>query len=300
LTYLTGHLSDTSQQDRRARLFRESPREVAARFVLGTAWALKPRRIGGLPGVAHTLLRDIGTRHGELPDSRNVLASPPGLAGIVHDLSVPTLLAAYRSGLYPFSHLPPLKWWSPPARTILDFRNFHIAKTLKAKLRQARYSVTFDRDFEAVVANCAGRRQGRWHLTWITPRIMHAYCELFDAGHAHSFEVWNAAGQLAGGGYGVSTGAAFSGESQFSHETDTSKIGLTVLTFHLARWGFAFQDGKLMTPTLQHMGFRDVSRSDYLTQLAQAVRAPEKSGRWQVEADLPEVAAWQPVEINHA
>jgi leucyl/phenylalanyl-tRNA--protein transferase len=300
LTYLTGHLSDTSQQDRRARLFRESPREVAARFVLGTAWALKPRRIGGLPGVAHTLLRDIGTRHGELPDSRNVLASPPGLAGIVHDLSVPTLLAAYRSGLYPFSHLPPLKWWSPPARTILDFRNFHIAKTLKAKLRQARYSVTFDRDFEAVVANCAGRRQGRWHLTWITPRIMHAYCDLFDAGHAHSFEVWNAAGQLAGGGYGVSTGAAFSGESQFSHETDTSKIGLTVLTFHLARWGFAFQDGKLMTPTLQHMGFRDVSRSDYLTQLAQAVRAPEKSGRWQVEADLPEVAAWQPVEINHA
>jgi leucyl/phenylalanyl-tRNA--protein transferase len=300
LTYLTGHLSDTSQQDRRARLFRESPREVAARFVLGTAWALKPRRIGGLPGVAHTLLRDIGTRHGELPDSRNVLASPPGLAGIVHDLSVPTLLAAYRSGLYPFSHLPPLKWWSPPARTILDFRNFHIAKTLKAKLRQARYSVTFDRDFEAVVANCAGRRQGRWHLTWITPRIMHAYCELFDAGHAHSFEVWNAAGQLAGGGYGVSTGAAFSGESQFSHETDTSKIGLTVLTFHLARWGFAFQDGKLMTPTLQHMGFRDVSRSDYLTQLSQAVRAPEKSGRWQAEADLPEVAAWQPVEINHA
>jgi leucyl/phenylalanyl-tRNA--protein transferase len=300
LTYLTGHLSDTSQQDRRARLFRESPREVAARFVLGTAWALKPQRIGGLPGVAHTLLRDIGTHHGELPDSRNALASPPGLAGIVHDLSVPTLLAAYRSGLYPFSHLPPLKWWSPPARTILDFRNFHIAKTLKAKLRQARYSVTFDRDFEAVVANCAGRRQGRWHLTWITPRIMHAYCELFDAGHAHSFEVWNAAGQLAGGGYGVSTGAAFSGESQFSHETDTSKIGLTVLTFHLARWGFAFQDGKLMTPTLQHMGFRDVSRSDYLTQLAQAVRAPEKSGRWQVEADLPEVAAWQPVEINHA
>jgi leucyl/phenylalanyl-tRNA--protein transferase len=297
---LADRLSNASQQDRRARLFRESPSEVVERFVLGSAWALMPRRIGGLPGVAHMLLRDIGTRDGELPDPRNALASPPGLAGIVHDLSVPTLLAAYRSGLYPFSHLPPLKWWSPPARTILDFRNFHIARTLKAKLKQARYTVTFDRDFEAVIANCAGRRQGRWHLTWITPRIMRAYCELFDAGHAHSFEVWNAAGQLAGGGYGVSTGAAFSGESQFSHESDTSKIGLTALTFHLARWGFAFQDGKLMTPTLNSMGFRDIPRSDYLTQLAQAVRAPEKSGRWQAEADLPEVAAWQPVEINHA
>jgi leucyl/phenylalanyl-tRNA--protein transferase len=299
LAYLD-RIADAPMADRRSQLFREGPIEFAERLLLGTAWALKPERIGGLPNLAGMLAHDALVRPRALPEPENALASPPGLAGIVHDLSVPTLLAAYRSGLYPFSHLPPLKWWSPPARTILDFRNFHIARTLKAKLKQARYTVTFDRDFEAVIANCAGRRQGRWHLTWITPRIMRAYCELFDAGHAHSFEVWNAAGQLAGGGYGVSTGAAFSGESQFSHETDTSKIGLTVLTFHLARWGFAFQDGKLMTPTLQHMGFRDVSRSDYLTQLAQAVRAPEKSGRWQVEADLPEVAAWQPVEINHA
>ena len=42
----------------------------------------------------------------------------------------------------------------------------------RAKLKQARYTVTFDRDFEAVIAGCAGRREGRWHLTWITPRIM--------------------------------------------------------------------------------------------------------------------------------
>jgi leucyl/phenylalanyl-tRNA--protein transferase len=300
LAYLTDHLSHAAHGESRAQMFQESPREMVERFVLGSAWALTPKRIGGLPGVARMLARDLMARDRALPDPEGALASPPGLAGIAHDLSVPTLVAAYRSGLFPFSHLPPLKWWSPPLRTVLDFRNFHIAKSLKAKLKQARYTVTFDRDFEGVIANCAGRRQGRWHLTWITPRIMRAYCDLFDAGYAHSFEVWNAAGELVGGGYGVATGAAFSGESQFSHENDTSKIGLSVLTFHLTRWGFAFQDGKLMTPTMQHMGFREIPRSQYLTQLAQAVRAPGRSGRWQVEAELPDVAAWKPVEINHA
>jgi leucyl/phenylalanyl-tRNA--protein transferase len=286
--------------DRRAELFRETPREIVERLVLGAAWAMTPKRIGGLPGVTQMLARDFLARDDALPDPESAFDKPAGLAGIVHDLSVPTLAAAYRKGLYPFAHVPPIKWWSPPERTILDFRDFHIAKTLKAKLKQARYTVTFDKDFEGVISACAGQRDGRWHLTWITPKIMRAYTDLFDAGYAHSFEVWNAKGELAGGGYGVATGAAFSGESQFSRESDTSKIGLTALTFHLARWGFRFQDGKQMTPTLRHFGFRDIPRSDYLTRLADAVRTAGKPGRWHVEADLPTIAAWKPVDINHA
>jgi leucyl/phenylalanyl-tRNA--protein transferase len=182
---------------------------------------------------------------------------------------------------------------------VLLFEDHHIGKTLRGKLRQERYSVTFDRDFEAVIAACAGRRAGRWHLTWITPRIMRAYSELFDAGYAHSFEVWNTSGELVGGGYGVATGGAFSGESQFSLESDTSKLGLSVLNFHLARWGYHFADGKLMTSTMNAMGFREIPRADYLALLSQALRAPGKIGRWQVEADLPAVAAWNPVDINH-
>ena len=50
-------------------------------------------------------------------------SGPSGLAGIVHDLSVPTLVAAYSRGLFPFSHVQPLKWWSPPTRTVLLFRS---------------------------------------------------------------------------------------------------------------------------------------------------------------------------------
>ena len=289
-------IADAPMTDRRSRLFREGPVEIMERLVLGTAWAWKPERIGGLPNLAAMLAHDALTWNDALPEPENALASPPGLAGIVHDLSVPTLVAAYSRGLFPFAHVPPLKWWSPPKRSVLFFNEQHMGKTIRKKMRNARYSVTFDRAFESVIAACAGRRAKRWHLTWVTPRIMRAYTDLFDAGYAHSYEVWNEAGKLVGGGYGVAVGASFSGESQFSLEADTSKIGLSVLNFHLARWGFHFTDGKLMSPNMQAMGFREIERADYLSRLAQAVRSPSKTGRWKVEADLPEVAAWNPAK----
>jgi leucyl/phenylalanyl-tRNA--protein transferase len=293
LAYLD-RIADTPMADRRSRLFREGVLDVCERWALGTAWAWKPERIGGLPNLAAMLAHDALTWNDKLPEPEHALASPPGLAGIVHDLSVPTLVAAYGRGLFPFSHVPPLKWWSPPKRAVLAFKDHHIGKTIRNKLRNARYSVTFDRDFESVVAACAGRRAKRWHLTWVTPRIMRAYTDLFDAGYAHSFEVWNETGDLVAGGYGVAIGASFSGESQFSIERDTSKIGLSTLHFHLARWGYHFDDGKIITPTTQAFGFQEIPRADYLKRLAQAVRAHGKSGRWQAEAELPEVAAWKP------
>jgi leucyl/phenylalanyl-tRNA--protein transferase len=229
-----------------------------------------------------------------LPDPDDALLQPAGLCGIVHDLSVPTLLAAHRRGLYPFAHIMPLKWWSPPQRCVLAFGDFHMSRRMRSRLRQARYRVTFDRDFEGVIKACAGRREGKWHVTWITPPIMHAYAALHDAGHAHSFEVWNCDGALVGGGYGVAVGGAFTVESQFTRESHTSKIGFAVLNWHLAHWGFQLNDNKGPTPHLLEMGFRIVPRRQFQTLLAQAAQVPGRPGRWSVEADLQTVAEWQP------
>jgi leucyl/phenylalanyl-tRNA--protein transferase len=280
--------------DRRARLFREGLAHKAERWALGAAYALMPKRIGGLPALAKMCFDEALAPNFALPDPEQALAQPPGLAGIVHDLSLPVLLAAYRRGLYPWAHLGPLKWWSPPQRSVLMFKDFHLSNNVRRLMRSGRYTVTFDRDFEAVIAACAGRRQGRWHLTWITPRIMHAYAAAFDAGHAHSFEVWNSGGKLVAGGYGLATGAAFSGESQFTHEPNASKIGMTMLAWNLAHWGFAFFDGKLMGPLWQSLGCRDIPRNEYLKRLDGAVRLPGKAGRWQIEADPATVSRWQP------
>ncbi|MGH6789957.1 MAG: leucyl/phenylalanyl-tRNA--protein transferase [Pseudolabrys sp.] len=279
---------------RRAALFRETPLAFAERWAIGLAWALMPARIGGLPGLAKLCFEEMLSPDYALPDPELTRDNPPGLAGIAHDLSPRTLMAAYRKGLFPLAHVPPLKWWSPPKRSVLFFDELHVAKRLKRQMRQDRYTVTFDRDFEAVIAGCAGHRAGRWHLTWITPRMMRAYADLFDAGHVHSFEVWNDRGELAGGGYGVAFGAVFATESQFSREPNTSKIGFTVLNWHLARWGYAFNDGKIMTPTCHDMGFRDILRSEFLSRLRQAECLHGKNGRWQTEADVATVAEWQP------
>ena len=284
----------SSREERRARLFRESLPAMAERWALGAAWALVPSRIAGVPNLLRLWGREFLAPDYALPDPEHTFAQPPGLAGIVHDFSAPTVLAACRRGLYPFAHIGPLKWWSPPTRSLLFFDELHIAKRLRRQMRQGHYTVSFDRDFEGVIAACAGHRAGRWHLTWITPRIMRAYAELFDAGHAHSFEVWNERSELVGGGYGVALGASFVTESQFSKEPNTSKIGFTVLNWHLAHWGFAFNDGKLLTPTCRDMGFREVPRVEFLARLREAERKAGRPGRWQVEADLAAVADWQP------
>jgi leucyl/phenylalanyl-tRNA--protein transferase len=135
----------------RDALFRETPPERLRRLALGTAWALKPPRLLGLPALARMWASDLASPVPGLPDPEAALASPPGLCGMVHDLSVPTLLEAYGRGLYPFAHIAPLQWWSPPDRCILDFNDFHTPKRRRSRLRQARHRVTFDRDFEAVI-----------------------------------------------------------------------------------------------------------------------------------------------------
>ena len=59
-------------------------------------------------------------------------------------------------------------------------------------------------------------------------------------------------------------------------------------------WGYRFNDGKLIGPLWENMGFRDVPRREFLALLSEAVRMPGKSGRWQVETDLETVSRWQP------
>jgi leucyl/phenylalanyl-tRNA--protein transferase len=275
----------------RAEMFRESPLEAVQRVVLRFAWALKHYHLALLPFAA-AWVGDRLAPQAALPDPERTGADGER-AGFVHDLSVPTLVEAYKRGLYTSDHYGALTWSSPAERCVLFFDELHISKRLRRTMRQGKYTVTFDRAFEQVITSCAGRREGRWHMTWITPRIMRAYAALFDAGIVHSFEVWNEAGKLVGGGYGVAIGGVFFTESQFSHEDNTSKLGFTVLNWHLAKWGYVLNDGKKPTPTILSMGFRNISRSEFLHRLRDSADRG-KSGRWHVEDDARQIADWQP------
>lgn len=283
-----------SPADRRAALFRESPLDVAERWALAAMRVLKPSRLGAIPGFAKVYVEEFLAPNYALPDPDRALNNPPGLAGLVHgDLTLERLLSAYRRGLYPLAHVAPLKWWSPPQRSVLLFDDMHISKNLGKTMRQHRYTVTFDRDIERVIAACAGRRKGRWHLTWITPQMMRLYADAYDAGHVHSFEVWNERGELAGGGYGIGYGKGFTSESQFTIESNAARIGMTVLNWHLAKWGYRFNDGKLIGPLWTAMGFREMPRNEFLGRLDDAVDAPGKTGRWQAEDDIDTISRWR-------
>lgn len=264
------------------------------RIAMGLAWALKPPRTTDVPAVLYLLTRyfaGLGARKGELPNPDKALGS--GIAGICADLDVDTLLGAYRKGLYPFSHIGPQKWWAPKKRMILAFENFDMEKNLRRRIRNKHFDVTFDKDFEAVMRGCAEPRPGRPRLTWITPEIISAYCALFEAGHAHSVEVWDKEGKLVGGAYGVSIGGVFITESQFNRARDAAKVGFAMLNCHLQHWGYILNDGKNFTAHLHHVGFELIGRRQFGAILKRGRELPGHSGPWEID-DTLDVGNWDP------
>lgn len=101
----------------------------------------------------------------------------------------------------------PILWWSPDPRTVLFPDELHVSRSLGKLLRQERYQVTFDQDFDAVIRACAAPRDYA-DGTWITEAMQDAYVELHRRGFAHSVEVWDQ-GELVGGLYGLAMGQLF-------------------------------------------------------------------------------------------
>ena len=265
------------------------------RWLLGTAFALMPVRAANFPYLVAHCARDMLRGGTLIPDQRRTQPRPDTFGGVCRNVSATTVLAASRLGFFPWCHVGPLKWWTRKERMVLFFDNHHIGKRLRRDMKKANYRVTFDEAFDRVIRACAGRRSYNRHsLTWITPQIIRLYTDLFQRGHAHSFEVWNEAGELVGGGYGLAAGRVFVTESQFSHEPNTSKMGFALFNYHLAKWGYVLNDGKDFTPTIDAMGFKLISRAEFEATLKQHAYTGGKTGKWAVEANLAEVAGWDP------
>lgn len=185
------------------------------------------------------------------------------------DLSVPRLLLAYRSAIFPWT-VNPVSWWSPNPRAIFELERFHVPRSLAKFLRRAPFEVTCNRAFRRVMEGCATPGPGRGG-SWITAEFIEAYTRLHEAGHAHSIECWQA-GELAGGIYGVSVGGLFAGESMFHRATNASKVALYHLVARLRERGFALFDIQMITPATRQLGAIEISRDEYLERLAAAMR----------------------------
>ena len=212
------------------------------------------------------------------PPLDKALREPNGLLAAGGDLSAERLLAAYRHGCFPwYQEGQPLLWWSPDPRTVLYPDELHVSRSLRKRMRQEHFTVTFDQAFADVIDGCAGPRDYTQD-TWITSHMKAAYLKLHEMGVAHSVEVWWDR-QLVGGLYGLAIGRLFFGESMFSQANDASKVGFVSLVERLQEWGFKLVDCQMPTQHLASFGARAVSRRAFAEALAKHLDQPS-SARW--------------------
>jgi leucyl/phenylalanyl-tRNA--protein transferase len=185
------------------------------------------------------------------------------------------LLCAYASGLFPMAndrHDPTIHWIEPRRRGVLPLDEFHVPKSLRKLIRRNRFEIRTDRDFRQVITACAASRPER-PRTWLNDELIELYCELHELGYTHSVESW-LDGRLVGGVYGVSLGAAFFGESMFSHERDASKVALVSLVERLRAGGYRLLDTQFVTDHLRQFGATELSRAAYRARLREALEVP--------------------------
>ncbi|MDH3958238.1 MAG: leucyl/phenylalanyl-tRNA--protein transferase [Actinomycetota bacterium] len=202
-----------------------------------------------------------------LPDVADLPAGQE-LVAVGADLSPGMLLAGYRSGLFAMPDGDLLGWWSPDPRGVLPARGVHVSRSLRRVL--PRFEVSVDTAFDEVVAACADPRRPHG---WISREYRSAYRTLHDLGWAHSIEVWDASGELAGGLFGVEVGGLFAGESKFHVSTDASKVAVVALGDLLGADGDPRRiiDVQWCTDHLATLGVVEVPRAAYLQALPAAL-----------------------------
>lgn len=205
------------------------------------------------------------------PDPQKVDPMGDGLIASGADLSPSTIVAAYERGLFPwFSQGDPIYWWSPDPRCVIYPAQFVPSKSLQRNLKKNQYTLTLDRDFNAMIRACAEARAYA-DSTWISEDIIRGYSGLHQAGLAHSIEVWQQS-ELVGGLYGVQLGQGFFGESMFSRRSDVSKIAFCFLMKLCQHAGFRWVDCQLPNDHLMSLGATTLPRAEFLAELKNVLR----------------------------
>ena len=172
-----------------------------------------------------------------------------------------TILSAYAQGVFPMADRDgTVRWYTADPRGILPLKHFHVSHTLMQLYRNPKkFELRINADFPGTMRACQQERDGG---TWINDRLIDAYTRLHKLGHAHSVEAWWD-GELVGGLYGVSLGAAFFGESMFHRRRDASKLALVHLVGRLRERGFELLDTQASTSHLRTFGCIDIPAIDY-------------------------------------
>ncbi len=178
------------------------------------------------------------------------------------------VLHGYSMGIFPMADPDEdnmVHWYEPKQRGIIPLETFKISKNLRRLIKQQKFEITVNQDFEKVMQACAARED-----TWISEEIIYVYTKLHEAGWGYSFET-RLDGELVGGLYGISMGRAFFGESMFHAVTDASKVALVYLVSWMKDNGLELLDTQFITDHLRQFGAIEIPQKEYLERLKKAL-----------------------------
>ncbi|MEA3290243.1 MAG: leucyl/phenylalanyl-tRNA--protein transferase [Campylobacterota bacterium] len=203
-------------------------------------------------------------------------ADDKGLLAHGGDLSTNRIMAGYTKGIFPwFKQNDPILWWSPNPRFVLFLDDIHISKSLQKTIKKDTYEIKFNHDFASVIKECAKAKRTDQEGSWITEDMIESYIQLHHQGFAHSFESYFE-GKLVGGGYGVTLGDIFCGESMFTKKSDASKCAFVNLANRLKSLGFKIIDCQIHTKHLESFGAKHITREQYLKYVKDALNNPKE------------------------
>jgi leucyl/phenylalanyl-tRNA---protein transferase len=266
-----------SLRERRNQAFRETPANRARRGLRAVLRLMEFRRVAHLPSTLDLIMREKLVGPSQLPDPRSGLGYADGLAGLATDLSTETMMQAYSRGLSPCARFGPVAWHSRSQRFVAVPSEVASEARASARPGQPDWSVTFDRDADAILA--ASGRVERSGAAAMPERLLHAFGGLFDAGFAHMFEVRDRMGRIVGGGFGVAVGRVFIIEGAFEFEVGAGRVGLVALMEKLRASNFALAERSPEAAWLGGDAFFPVSLHDYLDNVDLRPTG-ERAGAW--------------------
>ncbi|MBP4136499.1 leucyl/phenylalanyl-tRNA--protein transferase [Flavobacterium geliluteum] len=192
-------------------------------------------------------------------------ADEDGILAVGGDLSPARLELAYKNGIFPwFNEGEPILWWAPDPRMVLFFDELIVSKSMRKILKSNQFKLTFNQNFAAVISNCQKIKRDGQNGTWISNKMIDAYCQLNAQGLAKSVEVWQD-DVLVGGLYGIDLGVVFCGESMFSKVSNASKVAFIALVEHLKKENYKLLDCQVYNPHLESLGCREIDREEFMS-----------------------------------
>ncbi len=184
------------------------------------------------------------------------------------------LIEGYSIGIFPMANSltdEEVNWYTAQRRGIIPIDQFHLSRRMMRRIRQGHYTFSCDTMFREVMECCADRP-----TTWISEDLIESYVRLHELGYAHSVEVFDQSGDLIGGTYGVTLGAAFFAESMFQRKKEASKAALYHCHQLLVNGGFELWDVQFYTPHLAQFGCIEIPDKEYQGKLKKAIRREAK------------------------